>query len=99
MATKPGRPPKADKARHFVIRMRVTEEERELIKGAALSVDLSVSDWVRPLILEAARTVKDIEEGHATKDDIDQVYFDAASQTKRRLETESLTIKMFENES
>ena len=51
-----GRPklPK-DAVRRFVIGMTVTAEERKRIKAAAEADDLSISAWLRRLVLEGLK--------------------------------------------
>jgi len=41
--------------RERFVAMRVLDDERELVKDAAKAAGLSVSEWARPLLLEAAR--------------------------------------------
>jgi len=48
-----GRPPKGDAALRAVIPVRVTEAEREEIEAAAKGRPLS--EWARPILVDAAR--------------------------------------------
>jgi len=48
-----GRPPKGDAALRAVVPVRVTEAEREEIEAAAKGRPLS--EWARPVLVEAAR--------------------------------------------
>lgn len=48
-----GRPPKPDEERKsFMLRIRMTEEQREVLAGAAGE---NISDWARDVLLRAAK--------------------------------------------
>lgn len=45
------------------IRFRLTEAEKDLVKGAAERVNMSLSDFVRSHMVLVSRTVKDVSAG------------------------------------
>jgi len=53
MAKKIGRPPKAKKERKsFMLRVRMTQEERKMLAGASGG---NMSEWARKVLLRAAK--------------------------------------------
>jgi uncharacterized protein (DUF1778 family) len=53
-----GRPKKPEgEAKTYMLRVRMTQEERDLLEGAAKSKSLQLSSWVRSEMLALARRV------------------------------------------
>jgi hypothetical protein len=58
-----GRPKKAEgEARKNVLRILLTESEREALEEAARSKSLNVSSWARSVLLTLATRIKDKED-------------------------------------
>jgi uncharacterized protein (DUF1778 family) len=54
----PGRPKKPDaEAKSYMLRIRMTEEERALLEEAAKSRSLETSTWARSELILLARTI------------------------------------------